>query len=232
MKLFNAAAMQAWDEYTIREEPILSINLMERAATACVEWIIKKYAPSATFQIFCGKGNNGGDGLAIARLLTEKGYQASVNILEFGFKGSPDFQENLARLHLYPSVSICFIQLEDHIKELKPTDVIIDALFGTGLNRSLEGLSASLVKKINSLSNTIISIDIPSGLFIDKSSKGNTVIEADYTLTFQNLKLAFLVAENESFIGEPVVLDIGLLKAYEQNSISEYELIDASTNIL
>ena len=226
MKVFNASTMQAWDEYTISEEPISSINLMERAAIACVDWLCKKFESTTPFYIYCGKGNNGGDGLAIARLLTEKGFQVTVAVLEFGFKGSPDFQENLARLHYYPNVAVSFIQTEEHSKEIDSNAIIIDALFGTGINRPLEGLSASLVKKINTLNNTTVSIDIPSGLYLDKSSVGNDVIEADYTLTFQCLKPAFLVPENEHFIGEATVLNIGLHPSFEKHTVATYELLD------
>ena len=106
MKVFDAEQIRAWDQYTIRHEPIASIDLMERAALKCVEWLEDNQWFVYSFSIFCGKGNNGGDGLAIARMLAERGCSVSVNILEFGHKGTEDFQINLAKLHQYPSVSI------------------------------------------------------------------------------------------------------------------------------
>src|SRR6478736_2757504 len=99
MRILTSSQVRAWDQFTIEQEPILSIDLMERAASACVDWILDHYPSQKTFSIFCGKGNNGGDGLAIARLLTRHGFDVSVYILEFGHIGTGDFQTNLARLH-------------------------------------------------------------------------------------------------------------------------------------
>jgi NAD(P)H-hydrate epimerase len=146
MKIFTAAEIQAWDEYTIREEPVNSIDLMERAAERCVEWIEKNISTFSHFNIYCGKGNNGGDGLAIARLLAEKGNEVQIHILEFG---TDDFQQNLARLHQYPTIQIQYIQSESHIYPIREGGVVIDALYGTGLNRKLEGLAAQVVQQIN-----------------------------------------------------------------------------------
>ncbi|NCW88319.1 MAG: bifunctional ADP-dependent NAD(P)H-hydrate dehydratase/NAD(P)H-hydrate epimerase, partial [Chitinophagia bacterium] len=148
MKIFSAEEIRAWDEYTIREEPIRSIDLMERAAAQCTSWIEENFSACSSFNIFCGKGNNGGDGLAIARLLAEKGKEVQIHILEFGFPGTDDFQQNLARLHQYPTVQIQYIQSENHIYPIREGAVVIDALYGSGLNRKLEGLSAQLVQQI------------------------------------------------------------------------------------
>ncbi|MES1217042.1 MAG: NAD(P)H-hydrate dehydratase, partial [Bacteroidota bacterium] len=174
----------------------------------------------------CGKGNNGGDGLAIARLLAQRKFTVRIFILEFGQKGTDDFQTNLARLHEYPEVDIRFIQSEEHFHEFDKEEIIIDALFGSGLNRGLEGLTAKLVTYINNSGCQIISIDIPSGLFVDKSSKGNTVIKADHSLSFQCYKPAFLVAENSNCIGLVHILDIGLHPDYYFSANSKYELVD------
>src|SRR5690348_9875832 len=101
MKLLSGEQMRAWDEFTIAHEPISSLDLMERAATKCTGWILSKKLPFESIKIFCGKGNNGGDGLAIARQLAEKNILSDVYILEFGSLGSPDFQANLSRLHSF-----------------------------------------------------------------------------------------------------------------------------------
>jgi len=225
MKIFSAEEIRAWDEYTIREEPIRSIDLMERAAEQCATWIEENFSACSSFNIFCGKGNNGGDGLAIARLLAEKGKEVQIHILEFGFPGTDDFQQNLARLHQYPTVQIQYIQSENHIYPIREGAVVIDALYGSGLNRKLEGLSAQLVQQINLSSNPIVSIDIPSGLFCDRSSKNNISIEADHTLSFTN-KLAFYVAENDSKIGEVHLLDIQLHPSFYQYTHSQFETIE------
>lgn len=226
MKILSAAEIREWDQYTIRNEPISSIDLMERAATACTNWIIQNFPEAPSFGIYCGKGNNGGDGLAIARMLIEHNYTVSVHILEFGHKGTDDFQTNLARLHQLPDTNIYFIQSDEHIHPVPEGQIIIDALFGSGLNRALEGLTAKLVAHINASGNEIISIDIPSGLFTDRSSKGAVGIRADYTLSFQCYKPAFLFAENGEAVGDIHILDIGLHPDYYNNLPVQYELTD------
>jgi NAD(P)H-hydrate epimerase len=104
MKILKADQIRSWDQYTIEHEPVASIDLMERAATKCFEWLDDNGWFVHSFAIFCGKGNNGGDGLAIARMLAVRGCKVSVYILEFGHKGTDDFQTNLARLHQYPQL--------------------------------------------------------------------------------------------------------------------------------
>jgi ADP-dependent NAD(P)H-hydrate dehydratase / NAD(P)H-hydrate epimerase len=228
MKVLSSNEIRLWDQFTIENEPIASIDLMERAAKACVHWIEEYCPPGNRFVVFCGKGNNGGDGLAIARILAARQYQVNVFILEFGHKGTSDFQTNLAGLHEYPEVDIRFIQTEGSFHPLDKTDIVIDALYGSGLNRPLDGVTASLVTHINNSSATIISIDIPSGLFVDHSSKDNPVIKAQYTLAFQCYKPAFLVQDNGQFVGNVQLLDIGLLPEYYAGVRARYEVIDPS----
>lgn len=227
MKIFSALQIKQWDAFTIANEPILSIDLMERAATACFKWLLGKNFGTFHFRIFCGKGNNGGDGLAIARMLIEHKCLVTVYILEFGNMGTDDFQTNLERLHAL-TTDIHFIQSQEFFPVINDTDIIIDALFGNGLNKPPEGISANLINQVNLYKNNVISIDLPSGLFADKSSKGNAVVKATHTLTFQNYKLAFLLPENETFCGEVHLLHIGLHPAFEDNEDAEYELIDES----
>ena len=131
MKILSAEEIRLCDQYTIQHEPISSIDLMERAAWKCIEWIEQNNFAGKRFSIFCGKGNNGGDGLAIARMLAESNYPVAVYILEFGHKGTEDFQTNLARLHQYPEVDIRFVQTEENFHEITPDEIIIDALYGS-----------------------------------------------------------------------------------------------------
>ena len=235
MKILNAEQVRAWDQYTMEHEPVASIDLMERAAAKCFEWLEANSWFVYNFSIFCGKGNNGGDGLAIARMLAVRGCSVSVNILEFGHKGTDDFQANLAKLHQYPSVNIHFIQGEipegvpwTNFNLLPKESVVIDALFGSGLTRPLEGITAKLVDHINNSGCQIIAIDIPSGMSVDRSSKGNPIIKANHTLSFQCYKPAFLVAENAGFLGEVVILDIGLLPEFLPAVQTNFEMIDRS----
>lgn len=227
MKILNAEQIRAWDQYTIQHEPVTSIDLMERAAGKCVDWLEQYDFSRKHLNIFCGKGNNGGDGLAIARIWAAKGNRAAVFIIESVHKGTDDFQTNLARLRHYPEVDIHFVQSEENFYSFEPDEIIIDALYGSGLNRGLEGITAKLVEHINNSGCEIISIDIPSGLFVDHSSKGNTIIKANHTLCFQCYKPAFLVAENADFIGKVHVLDIGLMNDFYESLHSIYELVDA-----
>jgi hydroxyethylthiazole kinase-like uncharacterized protein yjeF len=226
MKILSAEEIRLWDQYTIEHEPIASIDLMERAAGKCAEWIDQNKQAGKRFSIFCGKGNNGGDGLAIARMLTARNYPVTVYILEFGHKGTEDFQINLARLHQYSEVEIRFVQTEENFHEITPDEIIIDALFGSGLNRKLEGVTAKLVEHINNSRCKKISIDIPSGMFVDCSSKHNIVIRADHTLSFQCFKPAFLLTENADYTGDVNILDIGLHPDFYQSITGTNELTD------
>ena len=224
MEILNAQQIREWDEYTMEHEPILSIDLMERAASKSVEWMHENGFAPASYSIFCGKGNNGGDGLAIARMLS-KSSRVIVYILEFGHKGTADFQINLARLH-QTNVEIKFIQTNEHFPEIDVADIIVDALLGSGLNRPLNGVTAELVEHLNRSGNKIISIDLPSGLFVDKSSKGNSIIKATHTLCFQSYKLAFLQPENGPYIGDIHLLDIGLSTSFLQQIPRSSILVD------
>jgi NAD(P)H-hydrate epimerase len=225
VKIFTAQQIKAWDQFTIQHEPISSIDLMERAAQKCVDWVLANDL-SDSYSIFCGKGNNGGDGLAIARMLLRNNKNVSIYILDSSSSSSDDFQQNLQLLDAIPGAEISFIQNATEFPELNEDDVIIDALFGSGLNKPLSGLAAELVNYLNDANKLIISIDVPSGLFMDQSSKGNVVIHADHTLTFQTMKLAFLMPENAAYVGRIHVLDIGLSNEFTEQHVSAFQLVD------
>ncbi|HEU4472486.1 MAG TPA: NAD(P)H-hydrate dehydratase [Flavisolibacter sp.] len=214
MNIYTAQQLRAWDAYTIEHEPISSLGLMERAAAACVGWIGVHDWKDRNFIVICGKGNNGGDGLAIARLLLARGYRLSVYVLATGKPGSPDFEANLKNLH--PAGIVKLILSTNDFPPLREEDMVIDAMFGSGLQRPLEGLAATLAAYLNRLACTVISIDLPSGLFMDGPSAGEAIVHASYTLTFQAPKLALLVQDNASYIGDVHVLDIGLHPGYPE----------------
>ena len=226
MQILAPEEIRQWDLYTIEQEPISSLNLMERAASACIQWLESHQLLQHPFIIFCGKGNNGGDGLAIARMLSEKGVPVKCYIPELGHKGSDDFQANLARLH-NSKVEISYIQSEAQLHPIQPGPIIIDAIFGSGLNRPPETLIAALIRHINQASNKVVAIDIPSGMFADRSSVNHEVISADLTLSFQCYKPAFLVPENEPYLGSLVILDIGLHPGYLNTIAPAHEFIEA-----
>ena len=161
--------------------------------------------------------------MALARLLAAYQCKTSVYLLESGKTGTADFQANLERLREY-NTEIHHIQSPEFFPDINPDDIIVDAIIGTGLTKSLEGITAALVGHINSCNARVISIDLPAGMFADKSSRGNTIIIANHTLTFQNYKLAFLLPENEDYCGDVQVLDIGLDKSFEEKEEAEFEI--------
>lgn len=223
MKIFSAEQIRNWDNYTIAHEPIASIDLMEHAAGKCFQWIREHFSAKKNFRIFCGPGNNGGDGLALSRMLHKEKISCAVFILN-GKNKSADFIANLEKV-IAENIPHHFITAAENFPVIEKDDIVIDALFGTGLNMPLEGLSKALVLHINQ-SNTIISIDMPSGLFADRSSAENIVINATHTLSFQANKLAFMLPENETYLGEIHLLDIGLNEEYYQQTASNHFIID------
>lgn len=226
MKILSAQQIRQWDQYTITHEPVSSLDLMERAAAPCTKWIIENDLIQSPIKIFCGKGNNGGDGLAIARQLAEKGIIPQVYILQLGTSGTTDFEANLSRLNAYP-VQTEFFQNQNAFPTIERDEIVIDALFGSGLNRPLEGLSAALVEHINKSNATVISIDLPSGMFCDSSTIPNLITKAAHTLTFQTLKLCFLFPENEEYFGDVHLQNIGLSDQYLSTVNASYELAEA-----
>ncbi|MCK5775764.1 MAG: NAD(P)H-hydrate epimerase, partial [Bacteroidales bacterium] len=220
-KIFPVDKIREADAFTIENEPINSLDLMERAAKECFIWLAKKANFKQSFTVFCGPGNNGGDGLAIARMLVKAKHPVKVYILNVNDKYSSDFKANLERLQNLESCAIHYLSLGAFVDfDINPDAIIIDAIFGSGLNKSLKGFPKQIIKMLNQLPNIKVSIDIPSGLFADHSSIGHGVeiFSTDYTLSFQFPKLAFLFPENEMYIGEWHVLDIGLSDEYIVNT--------------
>lgn len=223
MKLFTAIQLKKWDAVTIETQKISSAQLIERAANACFQWFVHNDYLKKHFHIFCGKGNNGGDGLAIAGLLLENTKNVTIYILELGKKGSNDFQYYLQKLHK-KTTDIHFIQSPDFFPAINEDDIIIDALIGSGLNKPLVNISKLLVEFINSSKATIIAIDNPTGLFPDKSTKGFTAVNANHTLSFQQYKLAFLLPENAGYFGQVHILNIGLDQKFSKTEQSIFEM--------
>jgi hydroxyethylthiazole kinase-like uncharacterized protein yjeF len=201
----NASQIRAWDSFTIANEPVASIELMERACNAFVNWLISRFDRSAQVGIVCGTGNNGGDGLGIARLLAEKKYSVRVFIVD-NKNQSDDFKKNFKRL---PG-NIIVPQLED---VLNSSAILIDAIFGSGLSRPVENTYADVIRKLNTSKSIKIAVDVPSGLRLDAPSTGE-IIRADHTVTFQAPKLAFMFPGSAEFVGDWHVVDIGLLKNF------------------
>ena len=209
MKILSPSQIRAVDAYTIENEPITSVDLMDRAAIACVYWLNEHFTHQRKIAIFAGPGNNGGDGLAIAYFLQRLHYDVSVFMLSESDRLSPDAFVKYQRLTACDTV----VLNGKNMPVLLPSTVVIDALFGVGLTRPLDGLAAQTVANINNSGCTIVSIDMPSGLFCDDNSKNDfeKIVRASYTLTFQQPKLSFFFAENAIFTGKWETLNIGLL---------------------
>jgi ADP-dependent NAD(P)H-hydrate dehydratase / NAD(P)H-hydrate epimerase len=212
MKIFRCEQIREIDYYTIKHEPIASVDLMERAAGQLLNWYISSYERTHRVFIFVGPGNNGGDGLALARMLSVNRYPVEVQYIKFSDKTSPDWDKNFIRLKEETHVMFSTLDSSEKFPVISPDDIIIDAIFGSGLTRSAEGLAAEVIREINKINCTRISIDIPSGLFGEDngSNSYDNIIRADYTLSFQFPKLSFMFPENYRFTGEWFVLPIGL----------------------
>ena len=226
MKIFSAEQIRKCDEFTTANEPILSINLMERAAQSCVDSLLKKFGYEQTFHIFCGNGNNGGDGFAIARMLYYCGFDVNIFIDKAILKFSKDAEINFSKVKQISGIDVFHF---DEVKnfDFKGNSLIIDAVFGSGLNRNLEGKTAEIIKLLNQLPFPKFSIDIPSGLFADKVlDENSTVFKADETLSFQFWKKAFLHPETGIYCGKVNVLDIGLNQKFIEKEPAENFVID------
>ena len=218
MKIPNILAARAADAYTIENEPISSVDLMERAATQIYFWLMHNLkSKEVSIKIFCGMGNNGGDGLVLARLLATNDIFAQVYIVHVSENFSHDCEVNYERLKAIPDVPIFGIFSREDFPKIDDNDIVIDALFGSGLNRPLDGLAADIVNHINDNQSIRIAIDIASGLNGDSIGAGGPIVRADYTLSMQFPKMAFLYPENEPFVGKWEVLDIKIHPDYIEN---------------
>ena len=214
MKILSIDKVREADRYTIEHEPISSADLMERAAGQVFEWLMAHVSKDRNIKVFCGNGNNGGDGLVMARRLFEKGYEPKVYMVGNLEKMSPDCEVNHRRFKQVASVFLHEIRSTEDFPPISQGDILIDALFGSGLNRPLEGLAAELICYLNRQEAIRIAIDIASGLFADSPSPEAAIFKPDYTLTFQQPKLAFMMPENDPYVGRLEVLDIQLHPQY------------------
>lgn len=241
MKIFSAAQIREADAYTIEHEPISSADLMERAAGKCAAWLEDHYSLQHPIYIFCGKGNNGGDGLVIARLLLERGYSVYTGVLQHSSKASPDHEAKLQLLqtkcnalplpdkdHTGAPSSLYEIGDVSDFPALPPGAVIVDAIFGTGMSRPVDGWVAAVIHLINDQHHKhhVVAIDMPSGLMADHSSIHHPVVQAHFTLSFEFYKLAFLLPENATCTGDVHILPIGLHPAYITQTSTRFHLAD------
>ncbi len=226
MKILSAKQIKQADAYTITHEPIASIDLMERASLAFVKWFVQHYpSDKLTIHVICGTGNNGGDGLAVARLLSEKFYKVKVYPFLFSANMTDDFSANFERLKYRTNVQVSNILDVDQVPVFNKEDIVIDAILGSGLNRPVDGLVAEVIENINAQKVTVVSIDIPSGTFADRHTAGLS-IHAERTLSFELPKFAFMFPENEKAVGEWSIAPIGLHPQYLKETSSLFHYIE------
>ena len=225
MKVLNAEQIRQLDAYTIAHEPIASIDLMERAALAFVHWFTTHFSPeSGPVVIACGTGNNGGDGLAIARLLHQRFYSVKALVFPISPSPTPDFQTNLERLKALGAVPLLHLETGAPFPNIPEQAILIDGIFGSGLNRPVEGYWAGLIAHLSGHPGRKIAIDVPSGLFADRPSTG-TVFRANYTLSFELPKLAFFIPENHRNVGQWIVRSIGLDPGFIHGLESPFQFV-------
>ena len=223
MKILSSAAIRNVDAKTIQYENITSDELMEKAGMAFFNHFIQQYKnQNKNVALFCGTGNNGGDGLVAARLLFQTGYNVEAYLIKTGNKISDDCTLNLDRAKIV-GLKVTIITSAEQLPDLSDSSIVIDAIFGTGLSREVTGLNKDVIATINAANKSVISIDVPSGLFLERTT--NFAVEATETFTFQIPKLALFLSDNDRFVGKLSIVDIGLnAKALEEADTDKYFL--------
>ena len=228
MKIFTAAQIHELDKYTIENEPIKSIDLMERAAKSVVGVITERWTKEVPIVVFAGPGNNGGDALAVARLLLDRGYEVDTFLFNISGSLSADCAESKKRLLDKRNNRLVEVTREFDPPRLEEGMLVVDGLFGSGLNKPLAGGFASLVKYINASKAQVVSIDVPSGLMTEDNTYNVrvNVIHATLTLTFQQIKLSFLFEESQQYLGEVQVLDIGISSEGMDKTEAQFTMVE------
>jgi hydroxyethylthiazole kinase-like uncharacterized protein yjeF len=233
MKVLNREQIREADAYTIENEPIKSIDLMERASERFTKMFRSLFKNNKAVYVFCGVGNNGGDGLVVSRLLAQKKYLVTTVVVHYSEKQSKDFTLNYDRLKSVENIEILNISSEKDFPEIKENAVVIDALWGTGLTRPIGGFAREIIMKINKANAARVALDIPSGMFCDEKNEDDAIVKADYTFSFQCPKYSFFMPENYQYVGEWKVIDIGLDQSFiESLNVKEnYFRIPEAKNI-
>lgn len=225
MKIFTGTQIKELDKYTMEHEPISSIDLMERAARAITDAITREWRQDTRVVVFAGPGNNGGDALAVARMLASRGYSVDTYLFNVSGHLSDDCAANKKRLEKDPKkFRLKEITVDFDPPALEKGMLVVDGLFGSGLKKPLAGGFAALVKYINQSEATVVSIDMPSGLMTEDNTYNvrQNIIRADLTLTLQQKKLSMMFAENQKNIGQLAILNISLSQEYIDQTHAQY----------
>lgn len=213
MRILSAEAMREVDRAAIEELGIPSLVLMENAAIGVVEAVGEAFGEAESAAIFCGPGNNGGDGLAVARHLSVRGWEVRVLLVTGGreLSGDAAVQLGICRQAEIPILEVTTPKdLAGAVEAAAECDLVIDALFGTGLVRPLDGLFADVVEAINDLPAPCVAVDLPSGLAASEALPIGPHVEADLTVTFAAPKVAHVFPPAADAVGEMVVTDLGI----------------------
>jgi NAD(P)H-hydrate epimerase len=220
MKILSIGQIRQADAYTIEHEPVSDLDLMERAASRLTGWLLQHVPPGRKIHIFCGTGNNGGDGFAVARMLGAKKYRVEVSFVRFSEKISDSCQANYLRLKKTRGIRLHEVSRKDDLPPVDTSNVVLDAILGSGLSKPVRGLAADAIDHINGSGAEVVAVDVPSGFFCEQSNTDNkgSVIRAQHTLTFQFPKFGFMFPENHVYTGEFEVLPIGLHPGFVQRA--------------
>jgi NAD(P)H-hydrate epimerase len=221
LKILNAEQIRKADQFTIKNEPIPSIDLMERASETLVDWFVQHFSKDHPVAIFCGTGNNGGDGLVIARLLNNRNYNVEIHCIGSPASRSRDFKINFDYIQDYITPNI--IKDKDAFPQYGKDTVIIDAIFGSGLSRPVQGLYEQLINHLNELpSKNKIAVDLASGLSCEKRFNEGAIMKVSHSVSFQAPKLSQILPQNDSYTGELAIENIGLNEEFIQSLPSDY----------
>ncbi len=232
IKIFDASRIRQIDNCTIENQGISSVDLMERASLAIYDILVRKLDPGKIIYVFAGPGNNGGDVLAIARMLLLDHFHLQVFIVDPENSLSSDCYVNKKRLeHLIP---LHIITDASDIPVIQPDNVVLDGLFGSGLNRPAEGIYQGVIENINKSRCKIYSIDMPSGLFVEDNSSNNSqaIIKADEVFTFQFPKLSLLLPESNMYRKKMTIVDIGLCEKCIRENPSDFFFMEKEDILL
>lgn len=226
MKIFSKNQIYKGDQLTAKKQNISSTELMERAGTQIFNWMhVRMQGAQVPIHVFCGIGNNGGDGLVVARHLINHGYNVHTYIVNCSDKRSPDFLVNYDRIKQVTKKWPTMMNCEDDFPSIHKDDVIIDAVFGIGLNRPANEWVQKLFQHFKNSEAFVLSIDIPSGVYTDKAPENDEgVVWAKYTLSFQSPKLVFFLPETAKFSEQWEVLNIGIDPEFLSSTETDYEL--------
>ncbi|MCH4553302.1 NAD(P)H-hydrate dehydratase [Aestuariibaculum lutulentum] len=227
MKIFSKEQVYEGDRLTVERQQISSADLMERAGVAIFDWFHRRMqGEQVPIHVFCGIGNNGGDGLVLARHLILDGYNVKTYIVNYSDKRSKDFLINYDRIKQTTKDWPTLLKEGDDFPEIGERDIIVDAVFGIGLNRPIQQWVLLLFKHFDESRAFTLSVDIPSGLQTDKVPESDLcVVKANYTLSFVTPKLVFFLPETAKFTDQWEVLDIGFDQQYIFETETEANLI-------